>query len=469
VKARVPAVALLALGACTSHTAQLDTPVDVQSWIPSPATQVPQGEPTAPGGQPAVPLPVPEDVEDLALLIDLATTLRLAGAASIEIELARSRAREAAFNADAEEASMWPYLVTGGSFNSTDGRDQITPGQFITVDKQSTYLGVGAELVFDPDTIYTSLAARQRGKAASHALTATTNTTLLRAAEAYFALVASHSRIQIAAEALQVAQEVLGVATSRLEAGAGLPASVARARALVAQTEGDLEAARGEAEIDSALLVEVLQLEARLSLTPRLEDASAPIEFIPASEPVQTTLDRALANRPELSAAAFELEATQAESDLTGTGWLIPELRAGASFGGFGPDLGDLGDQENYYVAALWTLDFGMGSRHAASLQRQDQATLTLARLRNAVERSVITAHRRILAGRARIAAARREVEAATENLSLVVSREGAGAEILLTVLDAQSTLTRAQTALVSAVAEHNAAQYALLRAVGGL
>ena len=101
--------------------------------------------------------------------------------------------------------------------------------------------------------------------------------------------------------------------------------------------------------------------------------------------------------------------------------------------------------------------------------RRQDQAGLTLARLTNSVERSVVTARRRILAGQARIAAARREVEAATENLQLVETRRGAGAEILLTVLDAQSALTRAQTALVAAVAEHNAAQYALLRAVGGL
>ena len=119
-------------------------------------------------------------------------------------------------------------------------------------------------------------------------------------------------------------------------------------------------------------------------------------------------------------------------------------------------------------IAALWSLDFGMGSRHAAAMQRQDQASLSLARLRNSVERSVVTSRRRVLAGRARIDAGRREVDAATENLQLVESRRRAGAEILLTVLDAQSTLTRAQTALVGAVAEHNAAQYALLHAVGG-
>ncbi len=466
-KVRTCAIALLTpMVACSSYPEGIDTQVDVRAWIPS----VPD---TAPGEQAAVPRveqrPAPIEDEDRTLPIDLATTLRLAGAKAIEIELARARAREAAHLADAEEARLWPYLVTGGRFASVDGAEQASPGIFFEVDKQSTYAGLGAELVFDPDVLYTSLAAHQRQRAAAQSLFATTNTTLLRSAEAYFALVASQSRIQIAEDAIDAAQELLAVETSRMEAGAGLPASVARARARLAQTEGDLQVAMNEAEIDSARLVEELLLEPDLRLTPRLEDASAPIEFIDIDEPLQNTLGRALANRPELHAAEAEFEATKAESDLTGMGWLIPEVRAGAAFGGFGDNLGDLNDREDYYVAALWSLDFGMGSRHAAAMQRQDQASLSLARLRNSVERSVVTSRRRVLAGRARIDAGRREVDAATENLQLVESRRGAGADILLTVLDAQSTLTRAQTALVGAVAEHNAAQYALLHAVGGL
>jgi hypothetical protein len=137
-----------------------------------------------------------------------------------------------------------------------EGLTQDTGGAFLDVDKQNAFAGTGVAVVLQPsDAICRSLAARRRADAASALYRANIDATLLRAADAYFVLAESHAREAIARDDMRAAQELLRVEQARQEAGAGLPAAVARARARVAEAEGRLEAARGEVQADTAELV----------------------------------------------------------------------------------------------------------------------------------------------------------------------------------------------------------------------
>jgi outer membrane protein TolC len=459
---------------CSVDTSHLSEPVDVSRWA-TPARSEPfvkqevlSRPPSAgPGTEGAAT--EHEVLAPRSSPIELVTVLRLAGSGAVDIDLARAAAMEAAHLAEAEQARALPFLAPRLDYFRHEGHIQDVGGVFFDVDKQNAFAGTGVAVVLQPaEAIYRSLAARRRADAASANYRANIDATLLRAAGAYFALAESHAREAIATDDVQAARELLRVEQVRQEAGAGLPAAVARARARVAEAEGQLEQARGEVEQDTAELVSVLSLEPGTVLLPSVADAVVTMELVDATEEAAPLLARAFSQHPEIAAARYSIEAAAAEEDQTRWGWLIPEIKAGATLDGFGPDFGGLADRENYFLGAQWKLDFGLPSRHEAHMQRHAQTTLRLQALRDRVAATVVKSRAQVLASKARVEAGRREVDAAVETLKLVQARHAEGTDLQLQVLDAQAALTRARLALVSAITDHNTAQYSLLRAVGG-
>lgn len=401
--------------------------------------------------------------------VDLADVLKLAGSQATEIGLARARLDEARARADSELFSFLPEFAPRIAFRRIDGRVQDTGGTFLDVDKQQAAGSIGLELTVRPvDALYRLEAARGHERAAAKTVDAATQTTLLRAAEGYFLLVAASARVRIAQDAVRAARELVQVEKGREEAGAGLPASVARAEARRAETDGGLANAESMVARQSALLVELVALDPMVVLVPRVDDASVPVRLVDASRKLNELIADAKKRRPELGAARAMLDASKAMRAHAGNAWLFPELRLGAAFGTLGDNFADLSQQEDCYAAVQWRIDFGILSRHSVAAARARQAQLVLEATGHAVARSVTTSYRRIGAAQARMRAARREIDAAAKTLDLVRARQAEGENRLLEVLDAQSALTRARTTLVIAVSEHNAAQYALLRAVGG-
>lgn len=471
---RAAAFALLAvLDACALSDPVVDAPVDLQSWplaapAPAPAGGAPAPEPAQQERERQGEAPPPQRRAQVRP-IDLRSVLRLTGARAIAIRTARARAREAVELARAEEAGFLPEVAPVVSFFRHDGIIQETGGRFFSVGKQNTFAGGGVDLVLRPgETIYRSLAARRRAAEAAHGVVVSQHESALEAAETYFDLVAAHAKVRIAVDARAAAREFLSVETARLEQGAGLPASVARARARLAETERDLEVARQQTALVSARLVELLALDPGVVLVPRLEDAARSLGLREADRPLPELLARAAARRPELAAAQAAVEAAEAEVARTGHGWLIPELRVGTTLGGFGPNFGGLEDQATFHAALQWRLDFGLPSRYGAAVERARRVRLRLLGLQHAVSSDVVRARSRVHAGRARVRAARQEVASAEEALKLIRTRRERGADLLLKELDAQAALTRAHTALAVAIADLNAAQYALLWAIGG-
>lgn len=460
-RAAPPALLGLALvgAACAVDTRELDRPVDAGAWVER------QRKTRLPGDLlPASPAQRP----DGPLAIDLAMVLRLCGANSLDIELARSEAREAAFAADAAAGRMLPFVTPRLGYFNHQGQTQATSGAFLDVDKQNMTAGAGVAVVLSPgEAWFEAAAARRRAELASASYRAGVDATLARAADAYFALAVAEARRAITADDARAAEETARVERDRLAAGAGLAATVARAEARVAEVEGLLAGVRGEVATRSAELVLALGLDPGTELVPDLADAVIVLELVDV-EDLDVLLGRALARHPELAAADSAIAAAEIEAERTRWGWLLPELRASAEFDEFGREFGNLEARENYGVDLSWELHLGLPSRHRANVERRVRAGLQRAATRDRVAAGIVVARVRARAATARIGADRRAVEAARKTLELVRARHEAGAGLLLEVLDAQAALARARSDLVTAIADHNRAQYELLRAVGG-
>src|SRR5207253_3148427 len=108
-----------------------------------------------------------------------------------------------------------------------------------------------------------------------------------------------------------LAQDLLGIAQEQLRAGTGVGLDVTRAQSQVATTHAALIAARNErdrAQLDLHRAVN-LPLDTPLRLADSL--TLSPGETLPSE---QEAVQRALANRPDLRAAAAQVEAAQRQA-----------------------------------------------------------------------------------------------------------------------------------------------------------
>src|SRR5439155_3782820 len=79
--------------------------------------------------------------------IDLGTALRLAGAENPELLLARQRVVEATALRQLAAAQLLPNLNIGGNYDAHRGSLQQDNGNILKVNRDSLYLGLGANAV----------------------------------------------------------------------------------------------------------------------------------------------------------------------------------------------------------------------------------------------------------------------------------------------------------------------------------
>ncbi len=286
--------------------------------------------------------------------------------------------------------------------------------------------------------------------------------------EGYVRLLVARDGVRIEAESVALARALLEFESSRRRLGAALEAEEMRARANLAEAEGRLATARGAAASASAALVRALHLDPQVSLAP-VEEGLEPVEVPELDAGLPDLLARAFAKRPELEEATKRIEAAEEELSGARVGPLLPRLRLGASYGAFGENPGSLEDQEVYLAAVEWDLGAALFPAKDAARSRFRQARLALSAAKDAVAEETVRAREEGRAARDRLAAAEARLIAAEEGLRLSDVRFRQGSGLLLQVLDAQSTLTRARRERAGAIAELNLARFRLLHATGEL
>jgi len=290
-------------------------------------------------------------------------------------------------------------------------------------------------------------------------------TLLAHVATNWLQAVSAAERSEIAALNHARANRVLALVEARARAGAATPLELAQQRGLVATQARSLAALRQQAvDARTALALLLGETGARALRTASLDGLTPP--SLGAGLPSEL-----LARRPDVAAAEARLAAAEADVAAARAA-MLPRVTLGGSLGYAGDRVRTLFDNPLYSLAAgLAAPVFDAGRLAAEAGQAAARRTELLANYHQAIVAAfgdVEVALNAVDGSRAQAEAQAEELLQAGRAAALAESRYRAGAETLLTLLDAQRTLYAAQDEAVQARLARLQAGVALHRALGG-
>jgi outer membrane protein TolC len=410
------------------------------------------------------------------LTIDLPTTLRLAGARNIDIQLAREKFAEVRAAEESAVERFFPWVAPGVTYRRHDNLIQNTEGLIEEVHKQNYAPGSTIAAQTDiGDAIFKSLEAHQLVKAARHGLEGQQQETILVAARGYFDLTAAHEAVGVAREALRASTDYAGQIDRAVDAGIAFKGDALRVKVQQQRDEIALRRAQENARLASAKLVQILHLDPMVELMPR-NASVVPLSIISTSEPVGNLIAQALAARPETQQSAAFLSAAHHAKNGAIYGPLIPTLGGQAFFGGLGGGMdnetGHFGKSEDYTALVAWRVGpgglFDFGNMHAQQA-RLRSAALTVDKVTDQMANEVIASRTRVQSLADQITTAKQSLSDAEEALHLGEERKEFGVGVVLETILAQQEVSRVRNDYLHIVTDYNKAQYELLRALGGL
>src|SRR5947209_5981035 len=376
--------------------------------------------------------------ESKLLTIDLPSTLRLAGARSLDVQLAREKLDEAYAAEESAIEQFFPWVAPGVTYRRHDSLIQNTEGVIEEVHKQSYAPGGTVFAQTDVgDAIFKSLEAHQLTKAARHGLDAQAQETILTAARGYFDLAAAHEAVGIAQEALRASTDYAVQIDRAVSAGIAFKGDALRVKVQQQRDEIALRRAEENARLASAKLVQILHLDPIVELLPR-DGSVVPVSIISTREPLGDLVSQALAARPETQQSAALLSAAQHAKNGSIYGPLIPSLGGQAFFGGLGggkdSETGHFGESEDYVALLNWRIgpgglfDFGNIHAHQARLHG---AALVADKVADQVGNEVVTSQARVQSLEDQIATAEQSLADAEEALRLGQERKEFGVGVV--------------------------------------
>jgi len=407
-------------------------------------------------------------------LIDLPTALQLAGARSLDLQIAREKLAEARATRESSVWQFFPSVTPGVGYRRHDNLIQDTTGNIIEVHKDSYTVGpvIAAQLDLG-DAIYKNLASRQLVKAAESGLESQRQDSLLAAALGYFDLAKTEAAVAVAHEAVRIAQDFAGQLERAVEAGLAFKGDALRAQVQVEKNQLTLRQTQEQQRVAAARLVQTLHLESAVELVAR-EGELVPLDLVATNASLDSLVVQALSSRPEPGQSRFIVEAARDAKKGAVYGPLIPSLGAQVFAGGLGGGKdgtpGTFGASEDYQLTLGWRIGpgglFDRGRIRAADA-RLKIAGLSSQKLIDEVTRQVTESFVRWQSLGEQLATAGRAVAAAQETLWLTQQRKEFGVGVVLENIQAEQDLTRARLDVLTAIAEVNKAQYALKKAVG--
>ncbi len=408
--------------------------------------------------------------------IDLATTLRLAGANGVEIRIARERLEAAKAGATSAVTQFLPWLSAGATYRAHGGLVQDVAGDVIEADKDAHTVGVALSLQVDVgDAVYRTLAAHQARAAAEQQLEARRQETLVRAAQAYFDLLEAQAAVRVAADALGISRDYESQLHRAVDAGIALKGDELRVSVQTHRNQLALQQAQEERRVLAARLAEALRLDPTTELVGQ-DVELAPLVLVPATESLESLVAEAVAARPEVKESLALVRLADETRKGAVYGPLIPTVAGQAAVGnlGGGRDGGLVvsGSSRDYLAAVGWRIGpgglFDLG-RIRASRARLGEAQWNAEKLKDGVAREVVEAHARVLSRQEQVATAKEALAVAEQGLELARGRKQFEVGVVLENILAEQDQTRTRQDYVRAIGEYDKSQYALARALGRL
>jgi outer membrane protein TolC len=435
------------------------------AMITTPTMGSPEEPPAQASTGPASPYP-----------IDLATTLRLAGANGVDVQIARERLEAAKASATSADFQFLPWLSAGAIYRGHGGLIQDVVGNIVEADKQSYTAGAAINLQVDVgDAVYRALAAGQARAAAEQGLEAQRQETLVRAAQAYFDLLIAQAVVAVAADAVGISRDYESQLHRAVEAGIALKGDELRVKVQTHRNQLSLQQAQEQRRVLGARLVEALRLDPAVELVAQ-DVELVPLALVPATDAVEALVAEAFAARPEVKQALALVRVADETRKGAEYGPLIPTVAGQAFFGslGGGRDGGPTtsGGARDYLAAVGWRIGpgglFDMG-RIRSTRAQLGEAQWNVEKLKDAVARQVVEARTRVLSLQEQLSTAKEALAAAEQGLQLAAGRKEFEVGVVLENVLAEQDQTRARQDYVRALGEYDKAQYALSRALGRL
>ena len=279
--------------------------------------------------------------------------------------------------------------------------------------------------------------------------------------DAYYRLLDSKGQEEAAEANLKNAETVLQAAEARLDNGLATKPDVLEARSAAAQADYNLQAAIGATEIAHGDLATALGVSPTTQFqVESIHDLKLP-DAIGGN--VESSIDHALAQRPDLLARVAELRAAGAEVSSAKRAY-APKLSFSGSGGvsrAFGeqyptPNYGVYSPTFNPWDAELnltWTLFDGLNreKRLARAEADRKQAEASLQATRDQIENQVWAAYSTARTALREQKAAAALLESASESYNAALESYNYGVRSQIDVVSAQKTLADARTADVTA------------------
>jgi outer membrane protein TolC len=324
-----------------------------------------------------------------------------------------------------------------------------------------------------PNTTFFELTNARRalqGQQRSHELAR--QRTAVEVAAAFYAVIAQRQLLEVARQSLERTERLLKSSEARLEVGLASKLDVFRAELQAAQARDAM--VRSQA----ALATSLERFRGLLALAPA-DPVEPEAAALPATdgafEPPQLLVERALAERLELVEARDQVGDARRGAALAKQN-LLPQvdLNLGVTQLGFGSSFGSAwraGDRQvNVFLSASYPLpQASQKATRAVSLLELDARERAVRQREIQVEQEVRQALRELEQIRQSVELQRRAVEVAEQQRRLAVLRYQRGLGSNFDVVDAESSLVTARSALVQLLTSYAVARLDLKRVTGTL
>jgi len=412
--------------------------------------------PTLGAQQPVGRAPAP------ATLVTFDQALKLALVQNTGVKQAQNTAALSSASVTQSKLAFLPNLNVTANTAQDYGRNfSTTDGQIFNTTTNTLNAGISSSVtLFDGMKSVANLRSAQANEdAGEQDLSRAKQTAVFTVASNFLALVTQQQQLDVQQQNL-TAQEALESQISQFVKAGSRPisdlyqqqATVASARASVVTTQNAVELAKVD-------LIQTLQLDPRGSYQfqpPALADTAA----VNAKFNLDSLLDRAFAQRPDLGADASRVQAAQQDvKAASASRWptisLTGGYNSGVSSAADASFLNQLDQRRGGSIGVGISIPiFDRGATQAASERAQiseDNAKLALSTQRQQVALDVRRAYLDYDAATQQLAAADAQQKAASLAVSTTLQRYQVGAATLVEVTQARATQVQAQSAYITA------------------
>ena len=421
----------------------------------SPSPSVPWQAPAKaikpePLNSPAQLAAIPPDLAERARQLTITDVVDIALRNNPATRASWSQARAAAFTFGSERGQYYPTI----NATTTLGRSQ-TPATTTRPAGRTTSYGPSISLsylVLDFGGRSGSIErARQELFAANLSHNATIQNVVLQAEVAYFTYMATSALLAAERSAIAEAQANLNAAQQRNRVGLATIADVLQSKTALSQEQLNLETIQGNLQAARGALAAALGLPANLPF--ELEPLTGPIPVRTLAVSVDSVINEALRNRPDLQAARAQAEAA-AQSIRVAKSAELPSLS-------FNSNAGRQFSNPRLFAGPSYSLQLGLsipifnGFSHqydvSAARAQADAVAAVADQTRQQVVTEVFTSYYALQTAQARVATADDLLASAQQSLQVAQGRYREGVGSIIDVLTAQSALANARAQQVQA------------------